>query len=178
MGSGCGRTLILSGLLGTGLLAGPPFFTDDPEPVELHHMEFYLSWVGTRGSGDASGSLPLAEFNLGILPETQLHLVAPVAYAKPAGEAVTRGYGDTEIGLKIRLLREFERIQPWRHPQPVGTESCPGQRRPEPVGRSGDPRLLRLPADAESGEGPAPRVRRAASPAVNGFLLAWGPFLG
>lgn len=110
MGSGRRRTLILSGLLGTGLVAGPPFFTDDPEPVELHHMEFYLSWMGTRGPGGASGSLPLAEFNLDILPETQFHLVAPVAYAKPAGETVTRGYGDTEIGLKIRLLRESDRL--------------------------------------------------------------------
>lgn len=110
MGSGRWRTPVLSGLLGTGLAAGPPFFTDDPEPVELHHMEFYLSWMGARGPGGASGSLPLAELNLGILPETQFHLVAPLAYAKPAGGPVTRGYGDTEVGLKIRLLRESDRL--------------------------------------------------------------------
>ncbi|WP_243287902.1 transporter [Geothrix terrae] len=102
------RALVVAGLLGTCLKAGPPFFTDDPEPVEHHHMELYLSWMGLRAPGGASGSLPLVEFNAGILPETQFHLVAPLAYAKPAGEPVTRGYGDTEVGLKIRLLRETE----------------------------------------------------------------------
>lgn len=102
------QTLVRAGLLGTCLQAGPPFFTDDPEPVELHHMELYLSWMGLRAPGGASGSLPLVEFNAGILPDTQFHLVAPLAYAKPAGEPVTRGYGDTEVGLKLRLLHETE----------------------------------------------------------------------
>ena len=78
-GSGRWRSFLLIGLLGTALWAGPPFFTDDPEPVELHHMELYLSWMGTRASDGAAGSLPLVEFNEGILPETQLHLVAPLA---------------------------------------------------------------------------------------------------
>lgn len=88
------------------LLAGPPFFTDDPEPVALHHTELYLSWMGTRAPDGVSGTLPLVEFNEGILPETPFHIVAPLAYAKPAGSPVTRGYGDTEIGFKIRFLRE------------------------------------------------------------------------
>ena len=107
-GSGRWRSLLLIGLLGASLWAGPPFFTDDPEPVELHHMELYLSWMGTRTPDGASGNLPLVEFNEGILPETQFHLVAPLAYAKPTGSPVTRGYGDTEIGFKVRFLRETD----------------------------------------------------------------------
>ncbi|WP_243300632.1 transporter [Geothrix oryzisoli] len=102
------RGPLLAGLLGASLLAGPPFSTDDPEPVEYHHMELYLSWLGLRTPGGATGSLPLVEFNDGILPETQFHIVAPLAYAKPAGGPVTRGYGDTEIGLKVRVLRETD----------------------------------------------------------------------
>lgn len=73
-------------------------------------MELYLSWMGLRSPAGASGNLPLVEFNLGILPEAQFHLVAPLAYAKPAGEPVTRGYGDTEVGLKIRFLRESDQL--------------------------------------------------------------------
>jgi len=73
-------------------------------------MELYLSWLGLRTPGGAAGSLPLVEFNAGILPETQFHIVAPLAYAKPAGGPVTRGYGDTEIGLKVRLLRETDTL--------------------------------------------------------------------
>ena len=98
--------LVLAALLAASLWAGPPFLTDDPEPVELHHMELYGSWMGSRTPEGASGSLPLLEFNLGILPEVQFHIVAPLAYAQPAGQPTTRGYGDTELGLKVRLLRE------------------------------------------------------------------------
>lgn len=101
-------TLLLAGLLAAPLLAGPPFLTDDPEPVDLHHLELYLSWAGMRSPGGDAGSLPLVEFNDGILPEVQFHVVAPLAYARPAGEPMTRGYGDTELGLKLRLLKETD----------------------------------------------------------------------
>jgi hypothetical protein len=35
--------------------AGPPYRTDDPEPVELHHWEFYTFTTGTHITGDTSG---------------------------------------------------------------------------------------------------------------------------
>jgi hypothetical protein len=102
------RKLLTAGLLATPLLAGPPFFTDDPEPVDLHHMELYVSWMGSHTPDGAAGNLPLVEFNEGILPEVQFHVVAPLAYAKPDEQPVTRGYGDTELGFKVRFLRETD----------------------------------------------------------------------
>jgi hypothetical protein len=38
--------------------AGPPYRTDDPEPVELHHWEFYTFTTGTHITGDTSGVGP------------------------------------------------------------------------------------------------------------------------
>ena len=95
--------------------AGPPFQTDDPDPVDLHHYEFYVfgSADGTGVEMDTAG--PAAEFNWGMLPNTQLHVIVPLAavipsnepkYA-PAGEGPTEfGLGDIEIGVKYRWIKE------------------------------------------------------------------------
>jgi hypothetical protein len=36
--------------------AGPPYRTDDPEPVELGHYQFYTVSTGTVVSNDRSGA--------------------------------------------------------------------------------------------------------------------------
>lgn len=102
------RGALIAVLLGTGtaLLAGPPFRTDDPEPVALGHAEFYLTWMGTHTPDSRAITAPLLEFNYGLLPNLQFHVVAPYAQVKPAGETWARGYGDTEIGLKYRFIEE------------------------------------------------------------------------
>jgi len=103
--------LWLSALLlvtGTSLVAGPPFRTDDPEPVALGHAEFYLTWMGVRSPDGQAISAPLLEFNYGVLPNLQLHVVAPYAQVRPVGEVWARGYGDTEFGLKYRFIEEQE----------------------------------------------------------------------
>jgi hypothetical protein len=87
-------------------LGGPPFRTDDPEPVELHHVELYLASTGVDAPDSNSGSLPLVEFNYGVLPDTQVHVVVPYAYAGLPGQHTARGLGDTEIGVKLRFLSE------------------------------------------------------------------------
>src|SRR5271167_1652910 len=38
--------------------AGPPFQTDDPEPVPYQHFEFYTLSTGTAIRGDTSGVAP------------------------------------------------------------------------------------------------------------------------
>ena len=88
-------------------LAGPPYLTDDPEPVELHHWELYLAaQASSRPGAGASGTGPHLEVNYGAAPELQLHLIAPLAWSRPPVGAVTLGYGDTELGLKYRLVQE------------------------------------------------------------------------
>jgi hypothetical protein len=90
--------------------AGPPFRTDDPIPVDYHHGEIYLFSSGTQEAGGTSGVGPAAEFNYGILPDTMFHLVAPMAYNNPEGEASHFGYGDTELGVKYRFVHQTDKL--------------------------------------------------------------------
>ena len=62
--------------------AGPPFQTDDPEPVDFHHYEFYTfgNADGTGVEMDSAG--PAVEFNWGILPNTQFHIGVKYRYVK------------------------------------------------------------------------------------------------
>ncbi|MFI5356110.1 MAG: transporter [Opitutales bacterium] len=101
-------TLVLLGLLAavTATRAGPPFVTDDPEPVDYRHWEVYLASQYDHGRDGASGTLPQLEVNYGIIPELQLHVVAPLAFAAPAGAPRQSGYGDTELGAKYRFVGE------------------------------------------------------------------------
>lgn len=89
-------------------IAGPPFQTDDPEPVALHHYEFYVATQQTLTSAGRSGTLPHIEFNYGAAPDVQLHLIAPIAFNDPAGGTRQRGYGDTELGVKYRFVQESD----------------------------------------------------------------------
>jgi hypothetical protein len=86
--------------------AGPPFFTDDPEPVELHHWEAYLASQYIQTSADRSGTAPHIEVNYGAYPNLQLHVIAPAAFDRPAGGPAAYGYGDTELGAKYRFISE------------------------------------------------------------------------
>ena len=88
--------------------AGPPFRTDDPEPVDYQHYEFYTFSMGGGVSGDTSGVGPAWEFNYGIVPNGQFHIVAPLAFNSPAGGPSQFGYGDTELGFKYRFIDEDE----------------------------------------------------------------------
>jgi hypothetical protein len=100
--------LVLCGVLEAPVLAGPPFRTDDPEPVEPGHVELYLSGQGSHTEDGKAGALPLVELNYGVFPEIQFHIVTPWAYAQPSGGDTARGLGDTEVGVKLRLVRETD----------------------------------------------------------------------
>jgi hypothetical protein len=92
-------------LLPTSAIAGPPFRTDDPEPVDYTHWEFYTFTSGTHISGDTSGIGPAFEFNYGLIPNGQLHIVAPTAFDSPAGGPTLFGYGDTRSVLSTGLSK-------------------------------------------------------------------------
>ena len=95
--------------MGTAV-AGPPFRTDDPIPVDYHHGEIYLFSTGTRDAEGMSGLGPAVEFNDGILPDTMFHIIAPMAYDAPEGESSEFGYGDTEVGIKYRFVQETDAL--------------------------------------------------------------------
>lgn len=85
--------------------AGPPFLTDDPIPVDLHHWEFYLFATGDRTRENNTVNGPAIEVNNGIAKNTQLHLVVPETYSSQDG-ASARGLGDTELGVKWRFVEQ------------------------------------------------------------------------
>jgi hypothetical protein len=89
--------------------AGPPFITDDPEPVPLHHWEAYVSSAQAKDPSETSGTLPHVEVNYGAAPNLQLHVLLPYAFSRPDAQGTTRGFGDTELGAKYRLVQETAR---------------------------------------------------------------------
>ncbi len=99
---------MLLGLVCPSAVAGPPFFTDDPEPVEYKHWEVYLASQYLKTADDRSGTAPHVEVNYGAYPNLQLHVIAPAAFDRPAGGPTAYGYGDTELGAKYRFLQETD----------------------------------------------------------------------
>jgi hypothetical protein len=87
-------------------VAGPPFQTDDPEPVPYQHFEFYVFSVGTAVRNDTQGEAPAFEYNYGLVPNGQIHIIAPLTFDSPAGAASQYGLGDTELGFKYRFIDE------------------------------------------------------------------------
>jgi hypothetical protein len=103
--------VMLSLLLTTAAVAGPPFLTDDPVPVDLHHWEIELSSQTSITRDGTSGSIPLFEFSYGAFPDVQLGCIAPFAYDEPgAGNNTKYGYGDTELGVKWRFVHETDQM--------------------------------------------------------------------
>jgi opacity protein-like surface antigen len=93
-------------LVSSPALAGPPYRTDDPEPVDYQHFEFFTFSTGTRISRDTSGDTPAIEFDYGIVPNGRVAIIAPMAFDRAAGEPFNWGYGDTDIEFKYRPVEQ------------------------------------------------------------------------
>ena len=109
--------LLLSLVLAASRLwaQGPPYQTDDPVPVDLHHYEFYIfgGMDGTPAIITSTG--PAFEFNWGAIPRVQLHAILPWGVVAPSnkpvyapGGAGSQEFGliDTELGAKIAFIKE------------------------------------------------------------------------
>ncbi|HEY9155680.1 MAG TPA: hypothetical protein VIM69_11155, partial [Opitutaceae bacterium] len=103
----------LIGLAAVGsAYAGAPYLTDDPEPVEFHHVEIYVSSLLFHDEDGTAGNFGAVEVNYGPAKNLQLHIIAPMALSAPRGAARSVGYGDTELGVKYRFVDETD-----DHPQ-------------------------------------------------------------
>jgi len=88
-------------------IVGPPYTTDDPEPVEFGHYEAYVASQYFHLASGVSGTGPHFEFNFGAAQNLQLHLITPMAYNNPSdGSPSNYGFGDTELGVKYRFVQE------------------------------------------------------------------------
>lgn len=102
-------TVVITMTWGLHAWAGPPFVTDDPEPVEFRHWEVYISSITDRNPSGSSGTLPHVEVNYGPAPNLQVHMILPCASNRPAGQSATFGLGNTELGVKYRFVQETRR---------------------------------------------------------------------
>lgn len=85
--------------------AGPPFITDDPEPVEANHWEINYAVSKTWRSGGTSAGAPSIDINYGFGPNIQLHAQPKYAYEKD-GRNKHSGVDNTEIGVKYRFINQ------------------------------------------------------------------------
>jgi hypothetical protein len=95
-------------LLCVPAFAGPPFLTDDPEPVPYKSSEFYIFSTYDRTGDGKDVALPAFEYNYGAFHNTQLHIVVPLARSLPKGAPNEYGLGDIELGVKYRFVDETE----------------------------------------------------------------------
>ena len=102
-----GHFLFLLFFVATPAFAGPPFDTDDPEPVDFLHWEFYLSSIQHFQRSGNNATLPHVEINYGAFPNVQLHVLAPMGYVRANGHT-SYGIGDIELGVKYRFVEETE----------------------------------------------------------------------
>jgi len=105
---------LISLIASTTAHAGPPFQTDDPDPVAFRHFEMYafeLSDGTGKNAGGTALEAPAYEVNYGVVPNVQLHLVLPLtASFAPIGGPTNYGIGDTELGAKVRVVKETTSI--------------------------------------------------------------------
>jgi hypothetical protein len=101
---------ILGAVVAAPVWAGPPFLTDDPEPVAAGHWEFYGASQWSIARRAASGTCPHLEVNYGAIPQLQLHAIVPAMLGWSSGSAAQYGVGDVELGAKFRFVDESERL--------------------------------------------------------------------
>lgn len=102
-------------LTGAQLWAGPPYQTDDPQPLDFHHYEFYQFATVNSTPVETDPTGPALEFNWGAVPNLQLHIIFPLGAVLPSNNPIYRpagvgpsayGLTDTELGAKYRFVQE------------------------------------------------------------------------
>lgn len=84
-------------------VAGPPFFSDDPEPTDFLHWEIYGFVAGTN-LADGTGGQAGLDINYGGAKDLQLTMVVPLDYQRGPGTDVV--LGDLEFAAKYRFLHQ------------------------------------------------------------------------
>lgn len=116
------------------LFGGPPYLTDDPDPVGLHHLEMFFFAQGQWAQGMHSGFLPALEANYGPFSNAQIQLQIPFARAD-LPEGGRRGLGTCRRDSSTALWRKgdpapnsqcIHRFWPPPRPGKVGSEAAIG----------------------------------------------------
>ncbi len=83
--------------------AGPPFVTDDPEPVEYQHWEVNYAITQSWRHQETSSAIPSIDINYGLTRDIQIHAQPRYSYEKTANNKAT-GLDNTEVGIKYRFI--------------------------------------------------------------------------
>jgi hypothetical protein len=95
-------------LLAPSAHAGPPFLSDDPEPVPYQRTENDFFTSATHTKDGTAGTVMGLDANYGVWPDVELTLIAPLAFNAPDGSNAFFGYGDTQFAIKYRFLDESD----------------------------------------------------------------------
>jgi hypothetical protein len=101
------KSFIIVLIVSNFVLAGPPFLTDDPQPVDYMHWEFYVSSQQQFSDNSVDATLPHFEINYGIIPDVQVHLIVPMKYTKRES-STEYSYINTELGVKCRFINNSD----------------------------------------------------------------------
>jgi len=85
---------------------GAPFQTDDPGVVAARQVELLVFDQATLAGATRTGSAPGVEWHCGVRDGTELDVASALAFSASPDAGTRRGYGDTTIGLKYRLVSE------------------------------------------------------------------------
>ncbi len=85
---------------------GAPFQTDDPGVVAAGHFELLVFDQATLAGATRTGSAPGVEWHWGVRDGTELDVTSALAFSASPDAGTRRGYGDTTIGVKYRLVSE------------------------------------------------------------------------
>jgi hypothetical protein len=85
---------------------GAPFETDDPGTVAPGHVELLVFYQSALDAAGRTGASPGLELHFGVFEGFEVDVATPLAFSTAAGASTQRGYGDTTLGLKWRLIEE------------------------------------------------------------------------
>jgi hypothetical protein len=86
--------------------AGPPFLTDDPDPIPYKSYEAIPNYNFEPAEGGSAVAGPAMDFNYGIAPDMHLNIGPGFVRNLPTEGAPAYGLGDTRIALKWRFVHE------------------------------------------------------------------------
>lgn len=104
------RRLLLTALLATPLFAhaGPPYLTDDPDPIDYQTFEIIPAFTLDRASDGEQFAEPVTDFNYGIAPDMHLNIGPGFVRTLPDNGTSESGLGDTRVALKWRFHNETD----------------------------------------------------------------------
>jgi hypothetical protein len=101
--------LLLVLTVNVSIIAGPPFRTDDPDPIGYHCWGFYVALQWEHSGTTLAGTAPHVEIDYGCFRNIMLHFIVPLSFQSTRGKA-NYGFGDLEIGFLYRFLDEAHSV--------------------------------------------------------------------